>query len=177
MLHADLARIAQESWVGHFNKQDYEGDWKVAPLRSLGGKPRQIYSDPMAKPEDFAATPLLAQCPYFIEVLAAFQCPQSSVRLMSLGAGSRIREHRDFTIEYDQGDARLHVPIVTSPAVEFYLAGQRIVMNEGEAWYLDFGQAHSVYNGGSTDRVHMVLDCVVNDWLREIIEGGRTVAG
>jgi quercetin dioxygenase-like cupin family protein len=176
LLKADLARIAPESWVAHFNKADYEGNWRVAPLRSLGGRPRQIYSDPAAKPDDFAPTPLLLQCPYFEAVLAAFPCPQASVRLMSLGAGSRIREHRDFTIEYEDGDARLHIPIVTSPEVEFYLAGQRIVMNEGEAWYLDFGQAHSVFNGSSIDRVHMVLDCVVNDWLRALLEGSAAAA-
>jgi quercetin dioxygenase-like cupin family protein len=142
-------------------------------LRSVGGKGNHIFSDSTVKPDDYAATPLLSQCPYFAAVLAEFHCPQTSVRLMSLAAGSRIREHKDWTIDYAGGDARLHIPVVTSPEVEFYLAGERIVMNEGEAWYLDFGQLHSVYNGGSADRIHLVLDCMVNDWLRALLEVGR----
>lgn len=170
LLKADLARIGPESWVAHFNQRDYEGDWRVASLRSVGGKANHIFSDSTVKVEDYAATPLLSQTPYFAAVLAEFQCPQTSVRLMSLGAGSRIREHKDWTIDYESGDARLHVPVVTSPAVEFYLSGERIVMNEGEAWYLDFFEPHSVFNGGPAERIHLVLDCVVNDWLRALIE-------
>jgi len=168
-LKSDLARLSPEHWVEHFNRPDYEGDWRVASLRSLGGNQRKIYSDPAAGPSDFAPTPLLSQCPYFTEVLAAFHCPQTAVRLMSLGAGSRIREHSDLTIEYENGSARLHVPVQTSPEVEFYLAGERVVMNEGETWYLDFGRPHRVYNGGREDRIHMVLDCIVNDWLRALV--------
>jgi len=169
-LKADLASIAPDAWTPHFNPREYQGDWRVVPLRSVGGKANHIYSDPTATLEDFVATPILSRCAYFQEVLAGFACPMSSVRLLSLGAGSRIREHRDYMLEYAAGDARLHIPIVTSPAVEFYLAGQRVFMNEGEAWYLDFSQPHSVYNGGTADRIHMVLDCIVNDWLRSLLE-------
>ena len=39
-------------------------------------------------------------------------------------------------------------------------------MNEGEAWYLNFSLEHSVRNGGATDRIHLVIDCIVNDWIR-----------
>ncbi len=169
-LRADLATIAPEMWVHHFNRRDYEGEWHVVPLRSVAGRSRHIYSDPVAKPADFAPTPLLEHCPAFREVLETFRCDLLSVRLMSLGPGSRIKEHQDYTIDYQTNDARLHIPVVTNPQVEFYLAGNRVVMEEGETWYLDFGQRHSVFNGGDEARVHLVLDCVVNDWLRRLIE-------
>ena len=39
-------------------------------------------------------------------------------------------------------------------------------MNEGEAWYLKFNLKHSVRNNGAAERVHLVVDCVANDWLR-----------
>jgi hypothetical protein len=48
------------------------------------------------------------------------------------------------------------------------LGGQRVVMNEGECWYNDFNLPHSVANHGTTDRVHLVIDCVLNDWLRAL---------
>jgi hypothetical protein len=53
--------------------------------------------------------------------------------------------------------------------MEFYLAGSRVVMGEGECWYLDLSQPHRLHNRGKTDRIHLVIDCVVNDWLRSII--------
>ena len=40
-------------------------------------------------------------------------------------------------------------------------------MKEGEAWYLNFNLKHSVVNRSAEDRVHLVIDCVLNDWLRE----------
>jgi quercetin dioxygenase-like cupin family protein len=43
-------------------------------------------------------------------------------------------------------------------------------MHEGELWYLDFSQKHRVENNGATDRIHLVMDCKVNDWLVEIIK-------
>src|SRR5205085_10556644 len=87
-----------------------------------------------------------------------------------LAAGSKIREHRDLNLGDETGEVRLHIPIVTNPAVEFFLDGVRIVMNEGECWYLNFSLPHRVDNRGVTDRIHLVIDCQVNDWLRELIE-------
>jgi hypothetical protein len=38
-------------------------------------------------------------------------------------------------------------------------------MKEGECWYLNFNLPHRVKNSGTADRIHLVIDCVVNDWL------------
>jgi len=173
-LKADLAAVASNAWVPHFNRREYEGDWRVVPLRSLGGLPRKIYSDPMAAPDDFQPTPVLQGSPYFQSVIGAFACSVAAARLMALGPGARIREHRDFTLDFEDGQARIHIPVATNDEVDFRLAGERMTMREGEAWYLDFSQPHSVFNGGSSDRVHLVVDCLVNDWLRELIGMGKT---
>jgi hypothetical protein len=90
-LSADLARIQPSDWVRHFNKQEFEGDWSVAALRSVDGKAGQIYPDPTAGTERFADTPLMAACPYFQEAVGSLRCPKQSVRLLRLGAGSRIK--------------------------------------------------------------------------------------
>jgi hypothetical protein len=42
-------------------------------------------------------------------------------------------------------------------------------MAAGEAWYLDLNLPHSVTNHGPTDRVNLVVDCVVNDWLDALL--------
>ncbi len=168
LLQADLREITAEEFVAHFNTAYYQGDWSVAPLRSVGGRARHIYPDPTAK-NAFADTALLAHCPYVRHVLASFSCPQQAVRFMRLKAGSTIKEHRDYELGFEDGEVRVHIPIVTNPEVEFVLSGVRVDMKEGECWYHNFNLPHRVANKGTVDRIHLVLDCVVNDWLRELL--------
>jgi Aspartyl/Asparaginyl beta-hydroxylase len=167
-LQADLRHILAEEFVPHFNTDYYQGDWSVVPFRSVGGRANHIYPDPTAKTA-YADTPLLARCPYIQQVLASFPCPQQAVRFLRLKAGSVIKEHTDYNLGYEDGEVRLHIPVMTNPQVEFMLNGVRLDMKEGECWYHDFNLRHSVANRGSTDRIHLVLDCVVNEWLRDVL--------
>ncbi len=167
-LRADLDRVGPAEWVPHYNERDYEGAWHVAALRSVGGKARRGYADP-APAEPFADTPLLETLPYLRAVLGRFECPLRAARLLRLGAGARIREHRDHTLGLEHGEARLHVPVTSNPDVEFVVDGRRLVMNPGETWYVDVTLPHRVANRGATDRVHLVIDCGANDWLRAML--------
>lgn len=168
LLQADLRELAGDAFVAHFNTRYYQGDWSVAPFRSIGGSASHIYPDPTAR-NAFADTPLLARCPHVRSVLASFPCPQQAVRFMRLKAGSTIREHRDYQLGYEDGEVRVHIPVVTHSEVEFVLNGVRVDMKEGESWYHNFNLPHRVANRGTVDRVHLVLDCVLNDWLREVL--------
>jgi quercetin dioxygenase-like cupin family protein len=168
-LRDDLARAARSKWTAHFVRQNYEGDWSAMPLRSPAGEThpiRLIYADPMAT--SFVDTPLLDGCGYFREVIAAFECPVRCVRLMKLTPGSIIKEHTDHDLEFESGKVRIHIPITTNPGVEFELNGRRVTMAPGEAWYLKLADPHRVANKGDTDRVHLVLDAEVNDWVRDL---------
>jgi len=164
LLKRDLAAVAEDEWIRHFNQYNYEGNWSVAALRSNGGRTKQIYPDPHS-PDDFRDTEILARCPYVREVLSRVECEKEAVRFMLLAPGARIKEHKDFFIGFDDGVVRLHVPVVTNEKVEFYLNGERLPMREGELWYLDFSQKHRVENHGDTNRIHLVMDCKVNGWL------------
>jgi mannose-6-phosphate isomerase-like protein (cupin superfamily) len=168
-LKADLAQVGADEWIKHFNQFYYEGDWSVASLRSNGGKTKQIYPDPHS-PDNFEDTEILARCAYVREVLETIKCEKESVRFMLLAPGARIKEHKDFFMGFEDGVIRLHIPLVTNEKVEFYLAGERIPMREGELWYLDFSQNHRVENNGTENRIHLVIDCKVNDWLVEMIK-------
>jgi aspartyl/asparaginyl beta-hydroxylase len=163
-LKADHAAIMASDWVRHYNSTMYEGDWSAVPLRSIGGELRQIFPDPEAR--NFAPTEILLRSPYFQEVLATFQCPLLAARLLRLKAGSSIREHTDYKLAFEDGELRIHVPIHTSDRVEFYVAGERVILAEGEAWYVNTSLPHRVANLGDTDRIHLVVDCEVNGWLR-----------
>jgi gentisate 1,2-dioxygenase len=62
----------------------------------------------------------------------------------------------------------MHIPIVTNPDVEFILDGERIIMNEGECWYIDANFIHSVANKGTEDRIHLVIDGIRNEWTDDL---------
>jgi hypothetical protein len=115
-------------------------------------------------------TRLLARCPYFQHVLAAFQCPLLAVRLMKLSPGSIIKPHGDHDLSSDSDTVRFHVPVATNPDVDFRLNGERVILNEGECWYLRLSETHSVANRGQSDRIHLVLDAVVTPWVQERLQ-------
>ena len=173
-LRADLGQVRPDEWVAHFNKQDYEGDWHAIALRAVGAATAHIYA-PAELGAVFADTPVLSRCPYLRDVLAQFQCPLRSVRLLRLRAGAVIREHRDHRLGYEDGEVRFHIPITTNPDVAFVVNGERLAMEPGECWYINFNLPHRVANRGATDRVHLVVDCVVNDWLTGLLPAEVTV--
>ncbi len=59
---------------------------------------------------------------------------------------------------------------MTNDDVDFRLNGLRCVMAAGLSWYLRLSDPHSVANRGSNDRVHLVIDAVVNDWVAGLFE-------
>jgi hypothetical protein len=169
-LRVDVMAFGADEWIDHFVPQNYRGSWQVIPLRGLAGEThpvRMIYSDPTRM--DFEDTPLLERAPALGEALRRFPCPVGSARLMKLGPGSRILEHRDLDLAPESGHARLHVPIQTNDDVVFLLAGERVRMQAGECWYLRLSEPHEVRNDGDEDRVHLVLDAEIDDWLSALI--------
>lgn len=156
-------------------KQNYEGDWSVIPLRGPAGTEHpvmMIYSDPTCC--DFTDTAYLDKCSYLKDVLEQFKSKLQAVRLMKLAAGSIIKEHRDYDLSFANGVVRLHIPIRTNSGVEFYLNNERILMREGECWYLRLSEPHRVINAGKSDRVHLVIDAEVDEWMRNILSIDET---
>jgi len=169
-LAADLARFEEGDWTRHYVRQNYEGEWSVIPLRAPAGEThplRQIYPDPAAT--SFVDTMMLDRAPATREVLGLFHCPLRAVRLMRLTPGSVIRRHQDSGLDPESGMARIHIPIVTGPGVEFLLNGVPVEMMPGSAWYLRLSDPHEAVNRGGGDRVHLVIDAWMNDWLLEAL--------
>lgn len=171
-LRSDLSRLSTGVWTPHFNASFFEGDWSGIVLRGSASD-RGLFAGSGSTTESFTATEALEAFPYFQEVLAAFQCPLKSVRLLHLAAGSVIREHSDADLGEQLGEVRLHVPVVTNSEVEFHLAENRVAMEAGECWYLDLSLPHHVKNRGASERVHLVLDCVLNEWLWDLIGNAK----
>jgi hypothetical protein len=170
-LQADLAAIPSSDWSPHYNERDYGGEWRGAALRSASGAPGDLRS---VAPQ-FHDTPLLDRCPYFREVLSAFPCALRAVRLLGLAPGSFIREHTDDALDYEDGLVRIHIPVQTNAGVEFYLAGERLLLDAGGAFYVNVNLPHRVNNRGEWERVHLVIDAEVDDWVRALFESSTEI--
>ena len=101
------------------------------------------------------------------------------IRFMKLkSGGGELRRHTDL-VDPDQGLsdgklARIHIPVVTNKDVIFNnwdWDGNTpdVNMQVGEAWYLDVRKPHRAINGGTDDRIHIVVDVVSNQQLRNLL--------
>lgn len=166
-MQEELGQLDNRNWKQHFQKLHYEGDWSAIPLRSITGDAENIYVSMETNP-DYQDTVFLDDSVYFKEVLSYFKCSLKGVRLMKLNAGAIIKEHKDGDLCFEQGHIRLHIPVVTHEEVQFCLDNEKMNLKEGECWYMNFNLLHSVNNKSNLDRVHLVIDAKVNDWVREI---------
>jgi hypothetical protein len=176
-LQRDVFNLLSHPWVDHVNKRDYHGGWDVLPLRCQRQHLNShllLQSFAIEDGEAWEDLPLLERCLSIKNLLAYLQCPLKAVRLMRLKAGAEIKPHRDHELSIEFGEARLHMPIYTSSAVQFFVDNNIIPMCAGELWYFNADQFHEVYNRGNEDRINLVIDCVANEWLREQVITGAT---
>ncbi len=160
-LQADVQKILPQEWTDHYNRKDYNGKWTSIALMSEDGKSDSIFA---LNRNGLKDTDVLQQCPYFKAVLDGFPFEKTAVRLLNLTAGTEIKPHRDYCLGYEDGCFRLHIPIITNPDVVFLLDDKRLIMNEGECWYINANFTHSVVNNGTRDRIHLVIDGLQNEW-------------
>ncbi len=167
LLQQEVNALSAPQWLPHYQVKHYEGEWSAIPLRSIGGKADDIIISPTDN-RDYRDTFFLENSPYLKKVLQTFQCPLQAVRLLKLNAGSSIKEHRDAELNFESGEIRLHIPVLTHADVEFFLDKERLTPQEGECWYMNFNLLHAIHNNSNINRVHLVIDALVNDWLKTI---------
>lgn len=164
-LCTELEAVLKEEWPLHFNTRDFNGDWRSISLRSVSGESKDIYAHANAT---YSNTPVLEMMPYVKEILDSWQCEKEAVRLLSLAPGSVVKPHRDPGCAYHDGSFRIHIPVVTNPQVQFMLEDEQLPLKAGECWYMNFSATHSIINGGSTARIHLVIDGLRNSWTDEL---------
>ncbi len=162
-LQIDVKKIVNKNWVNHYNANDYSGEWNSIALVSQGGKSENITAFNSGN-EKVTFTEIIDSCPYFEEIIEGFKFEKTTVRLLRLAAGAIIKPHTDNELGYEDGYFRIHIPIITNSKVEFMLDDQRLLMNEGECWYINANFTHSVANKGHDDRIHLVIDGIRNEW-------------
>lgn len=169
-LQFDPARLAEE--VAAFSEQDWqphpEGHRGNAalPLLAVHGDPLDNGTKGRMQP-----TPQLAQCPYLRQVLAALDAPIGRTRLMRIDGNAEATMHVDVNY-YWQQRMRVHIPIVSDPAVRFLCGDKSLHMAPGEAWIFDTWRLHNVVNPCPSRRIHLVIDTVGSGSLSELLAEG-----
>jgi hypothetical protein len=159
-------------WKLHFQVKHYAGEWSAIPLRSIRGEVDNGFISPV-ETDVYEDTILLKDCLCLQQVLKTFDCPLLAVRLLKLAAGAQIPEHKDADLCYEEGLVRFHIPVITNQEVEFFLQGEQMHLQEGECWYMNFNLPHSLHNKSNVDRIHLVIDARVNDWVKYLFESPK----
>lgn len=177
----DYPFYSDGSWSG----LSLRGFWPDDPTR--GVKPSEMSKAWKAEhPDDLARTcdwtTLADQCPTMREWVDSipFAGDVERVRLLRMDGrqGSRLDRHTDITDKAhgtrDGQIARIHVPIRTHPDIvlsAWDLRGRRhdVHLAAWRAWYLDARKPHAVTNPTDVDRVHLVIDLVANQAVRDAL--------
>ncbi len=151
----DAGRLADEAaalpaaaWMPH--PSGMKGNAALALISRDGG-------DNDAFDGRMAETPHLAQCAYTRQAMASFGEVLGRSRLMRLEPGCEVAAHVDFNYHWHTR-VRIHVPVVTDPAVIFHCGGSAVHMAAGECWIFNSWRRHRVVNSATITRTHLVID-------------------
>ena len=139
---------------------------------------------------------VLDYTPYFKEIFDSFKTEITSFRLLRRKAHSSYGLHNDKDMGNDI--KRFQIPIVTNNDSWLCVAqddeisegwteensytmedfGRRFKgrqdsyqLEPGTMYHFDVTKIHTLFNEGDTDRVTLLIDVKVNDWLLKFIEG------
>lgn len=141
---------------------------QVAVLLSPDGEENNFSWKDCKAPKE---TPLLTRLKNMKSLLAGFGFNIMASRLLKLQPGTYLHEHRDYVFLEEVPRFRLHVPIVTNPGAHIVMPGTTVHMSRGYLWKLNPKEAvHSACNFGQEARIHLMMDCYVNDTLAELVE-------
>ncbi|PWB31957.1 aspartyl beta-hydroxylase [Pseudomonas sp. SDI] len=167
-LLAALAAIEPAQWQPHFNQHYFNGDWSGVALIA----PADASSELAPGTGPAVQRPAWLNDSRWQQGLGHLPLAIRSARLLRLGPGAQIHEHRDYDLGGPDADLRLHIPLLSPEQVDFMLEGQRIPMRAGECWFLDLERPHSVDNHDQLPRIHLVLDCRPTPWLLDAVAAG-----
>jgi hypothetical protein len=153
LIDKTILELSNYNWSPVWADKRYAGDhWMTCPLI-----------------EEFAKTPNFATFELAAIIESKMNCKIKNLMFYAMLPGGDIPPHRDMVGNVGLGGLRLHIPIVTNLGVNFVVAGKKVVMNPSELWALDTSYMHSVSNNGNENRIHLVMDVIVNDWVLDLL--------
>lgn len=164
-LASEIHALPEAAWQPH--PEGHAGN-AALPLMAVGGDPLNNGVKGVMQP-----TPQLHDCPYLQQVMSVLQAPIGRTRLMRIDGHAEASLHVDVNY-YWQHHMRVHVPIVTDPAVQFICGGHALHMAAGQAWVFDTWREHNVVNPSNVQRIHLVIDTTGSAALSALLaQGGR----
>lgn len=177
-------------YANHYSKHNKGKAWSAISLRGFSSDPSFI-SKPVCMGEawnkehanesfSLQDTEFRAKFPEVEEVVKLLGLgTQERIRFMRLApGGGELTRHTD-QVEPDAGVTagtlmRIHLPIKTNPKVDFtvwdYKGSERTLnMKKGELWYLDIRKPHRAINGGTEERIHLVIDIGATNELKSLL--------
>jgi uncharacterized protein (TIGR03032 family) len=154
-----------------------ESDWRPHPQGNPGNSALPLIAvdgDPMndATRGSMAPTPHLERTEYLRQVLASFGTVLGRTRLMRLDGNTEATLHVD-TNYYWAERVRIHVPILTSDAIEFHCGRRALHMPAGQSWIFDAWRPHNVLNPTEARRIHLVADTVGSAGFWDLVRRGH----
>lgn len=151
--------------------EHHDGGWRSIGLITSGGKVEEDrHINKVGQP--YLPTAALQFCPYIRELLDELPAQKKRVRFLSLEPNHEIKWHCDGTGSVDKivnsSSSRFHIPVITSPKVEFKICHNICQWQAGNIYYGDFSFPHSVKNNWDKRRIHLVIDLIPNDNLRSL---------
>lgn len=167
------------------SKSDGDG-WSCITIKNQAGSENPHLKANMAKDvhvSQYVYTAAGNECPMLRNLLDGLGTDVYLVRYLKLRPGELVKFHTDDVVFRDTSKmVRLHLPVVTNsdavlrfgtplqePARGFMIWDAQQVwetqMPEGYLWFTNVNALHSVYNGGSRDRIHLVVDVKPHPWL------------
>ena len=101
--------------------------------------------------------------PIIEELEQRFNSKVARSMLTRLPAGKKIPPHPD-SGHYLMSVHRCHIPIQTNPDVVFTVNQTTINMQVGQGYEINNSKWHYVSNNGTTDRVHLMIDLLPNNY-------------
>ena len=148
-----LDNLNNYDWKPTWSDKRYAGDhWMSCPLI-----------------EEYNKTPNFNLFEIAAIVEDKMKCKIKNLMFLSMLPGGDIPPHRDMVGNIGLVGLRIHIPIITNPGVNFTVGGKKVVMSVAELWALDTSYTHSVQNFGNENRIHLVMDVIVNDWILKLL--------
>lgn len=122
-------------------------DWHKTPERPF------VRVDPMWEGFGERSDPVVAK------VLEHFPgCSDTYRALTVIHPGDYVAPHTD--TQSPEWISRIHIPLVTNPEAKFAIDGIGYHLEVGNAYQVNPGKRHSVFNFGKESRIHLMFDVV-----------------
>lgn len=170
-----LARIEAEvaalelPWTENYGAYQ-SGGWKtVALYNSDGCSQTNDVEDGTPRPTEVAM-----KLPAVRELIEGSGLALMWARFLLLEPGAYLWEHTDYGAVNLRSTQRLrlHAPLVTNPGAVLVFPSHTVHLSVGHWWKLKAdSERHGACNFGTAPRLHLILDCYVDEALRGWLQG------